>query len=283
LKGDDHEAATKVIADDRRSGILEFVRQSGTASGAELARAFSVSPVTIHRDLKALAEQGVIERVRGGARAVRVEEAVVTTDWATRRGQAVGAKREIASVARNLIENGSTVFIDASTTCFALAREIDRRPPQALTIVTNSPAIAADVRLVPLHVIVVPGEVDQNLLAISGRWTEEFLAELNFSIAFISGAALSIPQGLTTMQRRLSDTLRAARARATRTVALVDSRKFDHSALLSIARLDELDAIITDADLPAETADRYRAAGVDLTVAPRRAGTAADAARSAAS
>jgi DeoR family fructose operon transcriptional repressor len=272
LNGGEDGGAGKVIADDRRSGILDFVRQSGTASGADLARAFSVSPVTIHRDLKHLAEQGVIERVRGGARATRVEEAVVTTDWTSRQGQAVAAKREIARVARGLIENGSTVFIDASTTCFALAREIDRRPPQALTIVTNSPAIAADVRLVPLHVIVVPGEVDQNLLAISGRWTEEFLGELNFSIAFISGAALSLTHGLTTMQRRLSDTLKAARARASRTVALVDSRKFDHSALLSIARLDELDAIITDGELPLETAERYRDAGVELAVASRPMG-----------
>jgi hypothetical protein len=35
---------------------------------------------------------------------------------------------------------------------------------------------------------------------------------------------------------------------------------------VSIAQVDELDAIITDRDLPPETAERYRAAGVNVTI-----------------
>lgn len=256
------------LAEDRRSGILEYVSQAGTASGAELARAFSVSAVTIHRDLQQLAEDGLVERVRGGARATGARATEPVTDWATRQGRAVAAKREMAQAARWLIEDGDTVFLDASTSSLALARELERRPPKALTIVTNSPAIVADVRFKHVHLIVTPGEVDQDVRCITGRWTEEFLSELNLSIAFVGGAALDLEHGLTTMQRRHSDANGAARAAASRTVALVDSTKFDERALVSIAMLGDLDLLITDSELAEDVAARYRAAGVHLAVGP---------------
>jgi DeoR family fructose operon transcriptional repressor len=261
-----------VPADVRRARILERIQRDGGASVRELAREYGVSAITVHRDLERLAADGLIERVHGGARPTgsRATRLHVATDWAKRLQQALPEKEAIAVRAAELIEDGSTVFADSSTSCLALARHLERNPPRALTLVTNSPAIALELQAQSIHVIVTPGEVDQTLRMIGGRWAVEFLAGLNIETAFLSAGGVTLEQGLTTTRRSLADTLHAAMASSKRTVALIDSTKFGLSALLSIARLEDLDAVIVDDGLPAETVDAYEAAGVKLIVAPRR-------------
>ena len=253
-------------ADFRRAQILERIQRDGGASVGELARDYGVSPITVHRDLDRLAQDGLVRRVRGGARpAAGVPR--IETDWATRLRQATAAKDAIAARAAGFVADGSTIFVDSSTTCLALARHLGRRPPRALTLVTNSPAIALELHAEPVHIVVTPGEVDQTLRMIGGRWASEFLSGLNIETAFISAAGITLEHGLTTTRRTLADTLHAARAVASRTIALVDSSKFGRSFLLSIARAEELDALVVDDALDADALEAYAAAGVNVVLA----------------
>lgn len=254
----------------RRAQILERIRREGGASVAELARVHDVSSITVHRDLERLAHEGLVERIHGGARALEGEPDGIETDWTQRLRSAWPEKEAIAARAIEWIEDGSTIFIDSSTSSLALAREIERRPPNALTLVTNSPTIAMELHAESIHLIVTPGEVDQNLRMIGGRWAAEFLSGLNFSAAFISAAGVTLELGLTTSRRPLADTLNAARAVSTRTIGLIDSSKFGRSSLLGIVAAEELDAIVVDDGLSEQTVEIYRSAGVNL-VQPSRA------------
>jgi DeoR/GlpR family transcriptional regulator of sugar metabolism len=251
----------------RRAQILERIRREGGASVAELARVHDVSSITVHRDLERLSHEGLVERIHGGARALGSEPEEIETDWTQRLRSAWPEKEAIAARAIDWIEEGSTIFVDSSTSSLALAHEIERRPPKALTLVTNSPAIAMELHEESIHLIVTPGEVDQNLRMIGGRWAAEFLSGLNFSAAFISAAGITLELGLTTSRRPLADTLNAARAVSTRTVGLIDSTKFGRSSLLGIVAAEELDAIVVDGGLPERTAEAYRSAGVNLVQA----------------
>ena len=238
-------------------------------SVADLARDHAVSAVTVHRDLEELVREGLVERVHGGARALSAARSAPTipTAWTQRADTAGAAKATIAAHAARHVGHGATIFLDASSTALALARRLVEDPPNELTLVTNSPAIAYEVQADAIHVVVCPGELDQHMRMLAGRWTVEFLAELNFAVAFVSAAGLSLDQGLTTARRPLADVINAARASAERTVGLIDATKFGRSSLLAIARAQELDAIVTDAELPAEAAEEYRAAGVRLEIA----------------
>lgn len=251
----------------RRAQILDHIRRAGGASVAELARTYDVSPITVHRDLERLTREGLVERVHGGARALPGDGRRIETDWTKRLRQAWAAKEEIAERAVEWIEDGSIVFVDASTTCLALARRLEQHPPKALTLVTNSPAIALELHAEAVHVIVTPGEVDQNLRMIGGRWAVEFLSTLNFDTVFISAAGITLEQGLTTTRRALADTLNAARTVSARTIGLIDSSKFGRSSLLSIMAARDLDAVVVDDGLPQETCDRYARSGVKIVSA----------------
>jgi DeoR family fructose operon transcriptional repressor len=250
----------------RRARILERIQREGRVSLADLASEHAVSAVTVHRDLQLLSGEGLLERVRGGARSLPETPAQIETGWNARLREAAPEKDAIAAAARDLVEDGSTIFIDASSTGLALARAIEVRPPVDLTLVTNSPAIALGLTASSIHVIVAPGELDQHMRVLTGRWTVDFLAHLNFAVAFVSAAGVTLDHGLTTSRSGLADTLNAAADSAKQAVGLMDSTKFERSSLMSIRRAEALDLIITDDRLDPAVAAAFRAAGVNLQV-----------------
>jgi DeoR/GlpR family transcriptional regulator of sugar metabolism len=254
----------------RRAQILERIQRDGGVSVAELARDHAVSQVTVHRDLEQLAREGLVERVHGGARVLRGVGGtlpLIATAWHQRVEQASAAKAAIATHAAAMVAAGSTIFLDASSTTLALARRLMEEPPNELTLVTNSPAIAYEVSAEPMHVVVCPGELDQHMRMIAGRWTVEFIGDLNFDTAFVSAAGLTIDAGLTTSRRPLADVVNAASAAAGRTVGLIDATKFGRASLVSIAAAQDFDVIVTDDGLEEAVAEECRAAGVRLEIA----------------
>ena len=56
-----------MLAKQRQERILETVRDRGAARIGELAGLLGVSDMTVRRDLDALARDGLIEKVHGGA------------------------------------------------------------------------------------------------------------------------------------------------------------------------------------------------------------------------
>jgi DeoR/GlpR family transcriptional regulator of sugar metabolism len=253
----------------RRAQILDRINREGGLTVAEAAREHAVSNMTAHRDLEQLAREGLVERVRGGARALLERQMPHPTAWTHRVGQAAAAKAAIAAQAADMVTGGSTIFLDASSTALALARRLQDNPPFEVTLVTNSPAIAYEMLAEPLHVVVCPGELDQYTRTITGRWTVDFLRGLNFDMAFVSAAGLTLDAGLTTSRRPLADVVNAARRSAKQTIGLIDSGKFGRASLVSIARAHDLDLIITDAGLDPVVREDFQRAGVPLGTGDR--------------
>ena len=221
---------------ERRARILERIQRAGGVSLAELAREHDVSAITVHRDLEQLSREGLVERFHGGARAVPAAAPTrAETAWDRRLRQAGGAKDAIAAHARGMIPDGATIFLDATSTAFALGHRIDVDPPEDLTIVTTSPAIALGLESERVRVVMAPGEVDLRMRAIADGWTVDFLRRIKLDIAFVSGSGLDVERGLTTSRRPLADTLAAVRASADRVVALVDASKLGRTSMITIA------------------------------------------------
>jgi DeoR family fructose operon transcriptional repressor len=254
----------------RRARILERVQRDGSVTLADLASDYAVSPVTVHRDLELLSSEGLLERVHGGARALPGTRPRIETAWNARVRAQGREKDAIALHARRLVEDGTTIFVDASSTGLALVHQLELSPPRELTLVTNSPAIALGVTAESIHVIVTPGELNQHMRVLTGRWTVDFLTQLNVATAFISAAGITLEHGLTTSRKSIADTLDAATRVAGQTVALMDSSKFRRASLLSIADAVALDLVITDDGLDAVAVAEYRQAGVNLALAPFR-------------
>lgn len=253
----------------RRGMIIERVVRDGYASVLELAEELEVSPVTVHRDLEALAKDRVLKRVRGGARSFRAQPHEIRTEYALREAQNRDLKWEIANFAIETISERSVIFLDGSTTCASVFAALNQRPLRQLTIVTNSLAIAMAPHNSETRILLTPGDVDQSLRATVGSWAVDFLDEINIDLAFISGAAISSIGGLMTTQKSIADMSRALISKADRTVALVDSTKFGTQALISCAEAAEVHLLLSDSYLSDHHYDEYQKRGWKIRLAPR--------------
>lgn len=246
----------------RRDRILERVRREGGLSVAALVHDHGVSTMTAHRDLQLLAAEGLIERVRGGARLIEApadgSSDAPPTAWTQRVESARDAKAAIAQRALHLIEDRSTIFLDASSTALALSRALDQRNFLDLTLVTNSPMIASEITTESVHVVITPGELDKQLRTLAGRWTSEFLERLHFDAAFVSAAGVTVSAGFTTSRQSLADVVVTASHVADRTIGLADASKFGITALVPMIPVEAFSTIVTDSQLDPGVVEEFR-------------------------
>src|SRR6478735_3241123 len=126
-----------MLTDERHDVIRALLLSDGRVVANELAVRFGVSEDTVRRDLRELAKAGYCRRVHGGALA----PSPVALPIAARVEKDADAKTRLAAEAAKLLQPRHTVFIDAGSTNYAIARAIPRS--MELTVVTNAPAIAA--------------------------------------------------------------------------------------------------------------------------------------------
>jgi DeoR family fructose operon transcriptional repressor len=111
-----------MLPTQRRQAILSQTRAQSAVSADALARQFGVSVETIRRDLRSLQDQGLLERVYGGA--TRPPGRSSEGSFAARSVRHSDRKRAIAALAASLVEPEETIVIDVGTTALEVARAL---------------------------------------------------------------------------------------------------------------------------------------------------------------
>jgi DeoR/GlpR family transcriptional regulator of sugar metabolism len=242
-----------VSSRERRDIIMEMLLVEDSVGVRDLAERFSVSTMTIHRDLDALEAIGVLRKVRGGATAQPT--ALYESSLGFRLAQMPEAKREIAAAAAERVRPGASVALDDSTTTLAILpflAEIGH-----LTIVTYFASVIEEVtRLAPdtLELIVVGGRYSHKYHSFGGVLAEQQLMDLSVDHSFISVSSVNVERG-TFHQELDQAALKRTLVRIARDSSLlVDSTKFASSALHRVVELSEFDAIYVDDGLSPDVA-----------------------------
>src|SRR5512144_1639095 len=97
-----------VLTEERRQLILEQLLRDGKVVATELSQALDVSPDTVRRDLRELAEANLLRRVHGGA----LPPAVGARSYADRLEQAPEAKAAIGRATSSLLRSGQVILLD---------------------------------------------------------------------------------------------------------------------------------------------------------------------------
>ena len=187
-------ASSTVGTGTRRSSIHALLARRGEAAIPELAERFSVSEMTIRRDLEALEEQGLVRRVRGGA--ISTLSRGYEPPFAQRAQEGHAPKAAIAAAAADQIEYGETAILDVGTTTLELARRLRSRG--GLTIVTPNVRAALELvnepntRVILTGGIVRAGEVGKAGLAL-GEVDSVLVARL------AKGVDVALPKGTTSI------------------------------------------------------------------------------------
>ncbi|MFE2102221.1 DeoR/GlpR family DNA-binding transcription regulator [Streptomyces sp. NPDC059468] len=243
---------------DRHRLIAQAVRESGSATVLKLAELTGASEMTIRRDLDTLAAQGILERVRGGARTLllRGEE----PPFALRAHEAAEAKRRIAAEVSSLIADGETVLLDSGTTCLEVARLLRGRPVtvmplslQAIHILSDSPSQTT---------LMVPGGRPRAAEgALTGPLTLASLSALRFDTAVVGCCGLSAAEGLTAYDLDDAVVKKASIASTRRIIAAADGSKLGHTAHAYVGPSTLLHSLVTDSTAPADEVAALEGAG----------------------
>jgi DeoR/GlpR family transcriptional regulator of sugar metabolism len=247
------------IPAQRRQEILRAVRSSAMHV-ADLAESFGVSEMTVRRDLAALARDGHVERVRGGAVQVSGEQSfdeivVVRLD----------AKNRIGAAAAALVEDGQTVMIDIGTTTLQAARHLHGR---RITVVTTSMAVYDE--LVPnaeIELILPGGLLRRNYRSLVGVLAETSLQQLRADVLFLGTSGVDAGLGIWDSTMVEVPIKRAMIAAAANVVLLADAAKFEMAGLVRVCDADAVDGIVTDKPLGAAARAVADKAAIAVTVA----------------
>jgi len=124
-----------MLTAERRQAILARVERDGRVVASELVTSLGVSEDTVRRDLRELAEQGLLQRVHGGALA----SAPVTSSFTQRLEVSHEEKAALAEAALPLLVGARVIVLDGGTTTLELARRLPLLYDG--TVVTNSPPL----------------------------------------------------------------------------------------------------------------------------------------------
>ncbi|NED77706.1 DeoR/GlpR transcriptional regulator [Streptomyces sp. SID9944] len=246
-----------LLAEQRRALILDEVRRRGGVRVNELTRKLGVSDMTVRRDLDALARQGMLEKVHGGAVPV-VEASTHEPGFEAKSGLELTAKEDIARAAAQLVAPGSAIALSGGTTTYALAHHLVDVPD--LTVVTNSVRVA-DVFHTAQRTsgqrqgsatVVLTGGVRTPSDSLVGPVADQAIAALHFDVLFLGVHGISAEAGLSTPNLAEAETNRRLVQSARRVVVVADHTKWGVVGLSSFATLDRIDTLVTDAGLPPE-------------------------------
>lgn len=229
-----------MFAPERRHYILEALTREGRVEVASLAAALDVSEDTVRRDLKALTEQGFLQKTHGGA----VLLATARVPFPARHQVRTDSKAAIGQHAARHVEPGQTLFIDAGTTTLELARHL---PAVELTVVTNSLDVASALAdRAGLRLILCGGEWYGAERYFSGPAAEAAIAGYRADLAFIGACAVHPRHGLTATGASDARIKAAMIHQAERALLLADASKFGHITSHGVAPLSAFDRLVTD-------------------------------------
>lgn len=251
----------------RELQIFDYVKAKGSfCTNEELVKQFDVSPVTIHRDLTALAGQGLVRKLTGGVELVARPAAAAEHHFAARILRRSAEKAQIAAKALPLVREGDVVFLDSSTTALHLARRIQQSPPGELTLITNSILIIQEFHLFPpqCQLLAVAGRYRPQLHALLGRASLQSLGGLRPRQLFLSAATVHPVAGMQSFHEDHAEFLAALVERCERRVLLADSAKFGRESLFRIAGLEAVQTVVSDDAIAPAMAAACRAAGAEV-------------------
>ncbi len=228
---------------DREKEILHTLEGMGCVSVHELSEKLYTSESTIRRILGSLEHRGLIRRTYGGAELI--EKHTHASVFSDRFRENMVSKQEIARKAAAIVPEGSTVFLDQSSTSYFLAAELAKK--KQLTIVTNNIEIASLLAQTDLEVYVCGGQLSREIrMCLIGEDAKRLFLNMNADFVFFSAHSLSEDGIISDWNREETGVREAMMINAACKVFLCDSSKFGSRSRYHQCALADLDILISE-------------------------------------
>lgn len=280
--------------EERQKAILELMSPTVPIQNRDLIERFQVTDMTIRRDLDALAAQGKLIRIHGGAILVdanknrssdngfplnmpsgadttapaqaSIEQKNLEPTYISRAREHCEQKKAIGHFCLQMLKGKKYVYLDSGSTTYSIAQMIT--PEYTCVFISNGINIINELLLHDYpSVIAIGGEIDLNTWSTRGTFAENQVRPFHADITFLGCNAIS-PEGSVMIGNMTEVGLKRAIMDISNEIYLVvDSSKFDRYSLTTYASVVDFNGIITDALPTAATHARLEAMGARLLVA----------------
>ena len=249
-----------MLSSQRKQLILDVLRREGQVVAKALSERLFLSEDTIRRDLRELAQAGLLQRVHGGA----LPASPAVASFAGRTEISTEGKAAIGRAAATMILPGQVVILDGGTTALQLARHI--APDLRATVITHSPTIAVALADHPtVEVVMIGGKLFKHSVVAVGAAAVEAIGRFRADTFFMGVTGIHPEAGLTTGDLEEAHIKRALSAAAADTIVLASAEKLGAASPYVIQSVNEISGIVTETQVPAETIAPFEKLGIAVT------------------
>ena len=248
-----------MLTQQRKQLILSRLKHDGQIVAATLSAELGLSEDTIRRDLRALAAEGALQRVHGGA----LPASPALGDFAARTRVEPAGKHAIARAAAAMVRPGQVVFLDGGTSCEQLALQLPAT--LAATVVTHSPTIA--LALVPhprIEVVLIGGRLFKHSVVAVGAAALDSIRHIHADTYFMGVTGVHPVTGLTTGDLEEAHIKRALMAQAAETWVLASSEKLHAASHCVVAPCQAASGLIVERSVPKRLTRAFEKLGLAI-------------------
>ncbi len=243
-----------MFALERQKKILEILAVEGAVSVNRLSNELSVTEETVRRDLEKLEAQALLRRTHGGA--VSVDESTYEASLEKRKTINIESKKLMAAMAVKQVAEGDTIFLDASTTTFFMAKEL--RKMRNITVITNSLRVVAELEgCETVKVISVGGVLSANQSFV-GTLAEKSISENYVATKmFFSSKGITPEAGILESNEQECGIKQKMLKNSRHKYYLCDKSKMGSVGFVKLAPIEEIDFLITDCEPDGELLEKF--------------------------
>ncbi|MGL1892438.1 MAG: DeoR/GlpR family DNA-binding transcription regulator [Spirochaetaceae bacterium] len=238
-----------MLSIERRQYIFNIIKQRGSITVSELSQLSKVGEETIRRDLNKMASEDLIDKIYGGATIKRNMHRVLPSS--TRKVINSSGKQKIAYSCSLMINEGDTIFLDASSTALEIAGNLGNI--NNLIVITNSCEITMLIADNPgIKVIGIGGTMRPMSRSFVGHSAITSIGQYYADKAFIGCDAVDMITGITDANEQDANIKRAMLNQSTTRILISDKSKINKTSFVSITEFKSIHMIVTDQQLSSE-------------------------------
>ncbi len=242
---------------------LQILETQHFTSIAELAQLLAISEMTVRRDARELADEGLARLVYGGIASLSKGEQKTAYNVQIEQDLHIKEKQNIARRANDLLVPGDVIFLDSGTTVQQLAECL--RPEDEYTIISCSFNTLSVITKLPGCTVIFPGGIfSPRSLVFSGPEAINVIRKYRASKAFIGATGYEIKHGLTCGYVEDYPLKQAIMESSVERILLLDSSKFGKVSICNFAQMQDFSCVISDEKIPEDYAQDIRAHGPEL-------------------
>ncbi len=255
-------AGSGLKIDARREKILEILARDGQVYVTQLSELLKTSVVTIRSDLDSLEQEGLLERIQGGA--VQTAFGYYNHEFLRNKQINADAKHRIGQTAATIVQDGDTLFMNGGTTTYYTALALKKR--KNLIVVTNSITVAIELGLYPTFtVLLLGGEINPHYSFTCGTEALDQLRRYRATHAILSVDGIC-GNGISTVHPEEATIARTMIECAKSTIVVGDASKVGKESFMSIGSLKEIKHFITESTADQKLLGEFEANGISLSL-----------------